>query len=120
MPRKPHDIAHINLRLPETLRGKIERAAKKHRFSLNNEIRLRLEGSFETVDAVRRTLSDILLDMQLHWDRYADRFLMLDLAEELARRVLTPDQDGGPDAVTLAQIWLSKHEQFRGYERGVS
>ena len=47
MPRKPIDIAHINLRIRESLRKKLAAEAKKHGFSLNNEIRARLEESFE-------------------------------------------------------------------------
>jgi hypothetical protein len=47
MPRKPVDIAHVNLRIRENLRKKLADEARKHRFSLNNEIRIRLEESFE-------------------------------------------------------------------------
>jgi len=47
MPRKSVDIAHVNLRIRESLRKKLADEAEKHRFSLNTEIRVRLEASFE-------------------------------------------------------------------------
>ena len=57
MPRKPVDIAHVNLRIRESLRRKLEREAERHQTSMNNEIRVRLENSFRIeadrdVDAV--------------------------------------------------------------------
>jgi hypothetical protein len=113
MPRKPHDIVHINLRLPESLRGKIERAAKKHHVSINNEMRLRLEDSFEKPEAARRPLSDIVMDMEMHWGRYADRFLCLDLAEQLANAVLAQD----PQAADLARWWLDRVRMYHRFEK---
>jgi hypothetical protein len=47
MSRKPIDIAHVNLRIRESLRKKLAAEAKKHGFSLNGEINKRLEESFE-------------------------------------------------------------------------
>ncbi len=47
MSRKSIDIAHVNLRIRESLRKRLAQEAKKHGFSLNNEIRVRLEASFE-------------------------------------------------------------------------
>jgi hypothetical protein len=44
--RKPTDTAQMNLRLPETLRKKIEVEAKKNGWSLNRELVRRLEQSF--------------------------------------------------------------------------
>jgi HicB family len=47
MPRKPADIAHVNLRIRESLRRELEREAKKHQVSLNYEITSRLQQTFE-------------------------------------------------------------------------
>jgi hypothetical protein len=44
--RKPSDTAQMNLRLPESLRKKIEVEAKKNGWSLNRELVRRLEQSF--------------------------------------------------------------------------
>jgi hypothetical protein len=46
LPRKPADIAHVNLRIRENLRRRLEVEAKRHRFSLNSEMHARLEQSF--------------------------------------------------------------------------
>jgi predicted transcriptional regulator len=48
--RKPTDTAHLNLRYPEALRRRLERAAKNSRRSLNTEIIERLEQSFRRED----------------------------------------------------------------------
>jgi len=44
--RKPTDMAQMNLRLPESLRKKIEVEARKNGWSLNRELVRRLEQSF--------------------------------------------------------------------------
>jgi predicted HicB family RNase H-like nuclease len=46
MTRKPTDTAHLNLRYPEALRRRLERAGKSNGRSLNSEIVHRLEQSF--------------------------------------------------------------------------
>jgi hypothetical protein len=45
--RKPTDIVKLQLRLPEALRRRLERAAKAHDRSMNTEIVLRLEEAFQ-------------------------------------------------------------------------
>jgi predicted transcriptional regulator len=50
MARKPTDTAHLNLRYPEALRRRLERAAKNSRRSMNTEIVERLEQSFRRED----------------------------------------------------------------------
>lgn len=85
MVRKPVDIAHINLRIRESLRRQIEREAKKNRTSLNSEIRLRLEYSLEQAD--RRDLETITADMKITWAHFRRLFLLLEekLAQALAQ-----------------------------------
>ena len=46
MARKPSDIIKLQLRLPEALRRRLERAAAHSEHSMNAEIVLRLEQSF--------------------------------------------------------------------------
>jgi hypothetical protein len=48
--RKPTDTAHLNLRYPEALRRRLERAGKSNGRSLNSEIVHRLEQSFRRED----------------------------------------------------------------------
>ena len=47
---KPTDTVHLNLRYPEALRRRLERAANNSRRSLNTEIVERLEQSFRRED----------------------------------------------------------------------
>jgi hypothetical protein len=47
MSRKPTDVAHVNLRIRESLRRTLEREAKAHQVSLNYEIASRLQQTFE-------------------------------------------------------------------------
>jgi Arc-like DNA binding domain len=50
MARKPTETAHLNLRYPEALRRRLERAAKNSGRSMNTEIVERLEQSFRRED----------------------------------------------------------------------
>src|SRR5262245_16114572 len=67
--RHPDQTVGINLRIRESLRRKIERAAEQRRLSLNSEIKFRLEDSFERKD-IARSLSDLIDDLQINWARY--------------------------------------------------
>ena len=60
--RKPTDTAQMNLRLPETLRKKIEVEAKKNGWSLNRELVRRLERSFtnQEVEAVIQSTAEMV------------------------------------------------------------
>jgi len=113
MSRQPHAIVSINLRIRETLRGKLEREAERHRFSLNNEIRLRLEDSF-TREA-SRVLDDIANDMQINWARYSNRYLLLSLEDQLAT-ALAKTKD--PEIANLARTWLRQRDIDRRLTEG--
>jgi len=66
MARKPTDTVQLNLRFPESLRRRLERAADANDCSLNSEIVIRLEQSFrredfqKVQDAVNKGMTDIL------------------------------------------------------------
>jgi 7-keto-8-aminopelargonate synthetase-like enzyme len=113
MSRQPHEIANINLRIRETLRAKLEREAKRHRFSLNNEIRLRLEDSFTR--AATRTLDDIADGIEMSWSRYGNRLLCLRLEEQLASALA---QTKDPEVANLARSWLIQRERDRRLTEG--
>jgi hypothetical protein len=115
MPRKPVDTAHINLRIRESLRRKLEREAKAHRTSLNNEIRLRLEDSLEKGAA--RDLDGIAADMKNVWARYSERFLLLDLEEQLARALAKTNDS---EVAKFATVWLHTRQTARKNKEGVS
>jgi Arc-like DNA binding dprotein len=46
MARKPTEVVHLKLRLPEALRRQLEKAAAQNSRSMNSEILQRLEDSF--------------------------------------------------------------------------
>jgi hypothetical protein len=118
MPQQPrHHVIHIRIR--DELRRKLEREAFKHHFSLNNEIRIRLEDSFTRGDALR-TVDDAAMDMQVCWARFSARFLRLELEERLAEEIAR-----GEDLTkikTLAKLWLERRatEQRQPSGGGVS
>jgi hypothetical protein len=98
MARKLTDIAHVNLRIRETLRRKLEREAARHETSMNNEIRVRLERSFE-LEAIRE-LDEIAKDYKWRADvenREARHGSLLVAAENLVAAVERKDQ-GAIDA----------------------
>jgi hypothetical protein len=113
MPRQSHEVAHISLRLREPLRAKLEREAKRHRFSINNEIRIRLEDSF-TRDDIRK-LGDIADDMEVNWMRYSNRYMLLSLEDDLAA-ALAKSTD--PEVSKLARLWLHHREHERRLTEG--
>jgi hypothetical protein len=96
MPRKPVDTAHVNLRIRESLRRKLEREAKKHQTSLNNEIRLRLEDSFEA--QARRDLEAIVDNLKILDARLSQKVTLPPLEETLASGAGSDQGPGGRQA----------------------
>jgi predicted transcriptional regulator len=93
MTRKPTDTAHLNLRYPEALRRRLERAAKNSRRSLNTEIVERLEQSFrredfeklqDAINGGMLKVMAVVADVARQMPPSAPRFGLLDL--------LTPEQ----------------------------
>jgi Arc-like DNA binding domain len=76
MARKPTDTAHLNLRYPEALRRRLERAAKNGGRSMNTEIVERLEQSFRREDFEK--LQDA---MNLGWLKIMD--VVFDVTRQL-------------------------------------
>jgi hypothetical protein len=74
MRRKPNETVQVNLRIKEELRRKLERSAKEHEVSFNQEIRARLEDSLEK--KAKQSLESIASDIERHWDRFRDLFLI--------------------------------------------
>jgi hypothetical protein len=115
MSRQPQETVSVTLRIRERLRARLEHEAQRHRFSLNNEIRIRLEDSFERRDAVR-SLSDVVDDLQINWARFSARFLRLDLEQQLAEAIT---QTNDLEKIrTLARLWLRHREQERPLPEG--
>jgi uncharacterized membrane protein YheB (UPF0754 family) len=101
MARRATETVQTNLRMKESLRRKLEREAQKRGHSFNREILWRIEESFEK-DA-QRGFSNIEQDMERSWIRFAHRFLLLELQEELAEALANSTD---PKVANLASAWL--------------
>lgn len=74
--RKPTDIVAVKLRMPESLRLLLEKAAAGHDQSMNSEIVRRLTESFrapELLDVVRATIKSELGVMYRTPDKGGDK-----------------------------------------------
>jgi hypothetical protein len=114
MARKPVDTAHINLRIRESLRRKLELEADKHQTSLNNEIRVRLEVSLDRQDRI--ALDDLRQSMEITWLRYGDRFLRLALEVDLIQ-AMTKSSD--PEVAKAARVLVLTAESTRRRAEGL-
>jgi Arc-like DNA binding domain len=91
--RKPTDTAHLNLRYPEALRRRLERAGKNNARSLNSEIVHRLEHSFRREDS--EPLQDVVLEGMLK---------VIGVVYEVVRRIPPSAPRGLLDLLTPEQM----------------
>lgn len=106
----------VRVRLDPHLLKRLVQESDRHARTLNGEVRLRLEASFEQ-DA-RRNLEDIGTDLRVAWGRFAARFLRMELADELADAAL---QGSDPARIrTLAQLLVEQRNIERRGLGGVS
>jgi chemotaxis methyl-accepting protein methylase len=99
MPRKPSDIVQYKLRIRESLRRRIEKAAEKNQTSANSEMANRLEASFrqEGVDelsalVMKATRVFSLVDVEA-WIKSDGRHGLVHAASALVLQVLQlPDE----------------------------
>jgi hypothetical protein len=91
--RKPTDTAHLNLRYPEALRRRLERAGKNNGRSLNSEIVHRLEHSFRREDS--EPLQDVVLEGMLK---------VIGVVYEVVRRIPPSAPRGLLDLLTPEQM----------------
>lgn len=73
------------LRVRDDLYRRIERTAKKRGVSVNYEMTSRLERSFDH-DAAR-TLEMVGADIKLSWAKFGERFLLLELEDQVRERL---------------------------------
>ena len=107
MPRKSVGTAHVNLRIRDSLRDRLVREAEGHHFSLNNEIRVRLERSLEGDE--HRSIEEIAAHMRNSFERFDQAFHelnkqgdLLRAAETLVKAIEQDDQDAIKTAVVQA------------------
>jgi hypothetical protein len=115
MSRKPTDIAHINLRIRESLRKKLDQEAEDRHWSLNNEIRWRLEASFERQDLL--SLADSGTRLETLVSKFEERFGELDkqgdllrAADALVKAIERKDTDAIKDGVIRIKQTVSNIE----------
>jgi len=108
MPRRPDDPVSLVLRIRERLRARIEHHAKAHQTSINNEIRVRLENSFHA--EATRSLDEIAVDMTRGWERYGERFLRLQLEDDL---IAAMAKSADPEVAKAAQVLLLTERGLR-------
>jgi hypothetical protein len=104
MPRKKPDTAYFTLRIRESLRRKLVTEAENRHWSLNNEIRWRLEQSFERQDLL--SLTDSAAELRNLALRLDERFYGLDkqgdllrAGEALVKAIKRNDHDAVKDGV---------------------
>jgi hypothetical protein len=83
VPRKPSAVLQTKLRIRETLRRRIEQAAKKRGVSSNYEMTSRLERSFEQEAA--RSIDMVAVAIETAWARHEQANHILGYQGDLTR-----------------------------------
>jgi hypothetical protein len=88
--RKPTEVAHINFRIRESLRRKLEVDAKRNRVSLNAEMHNRLEQSYAAtpVSQIYQNIDHQITLMETAWLRLSATHEFLSLVERLTTKIL--------------------------------
>jgi hypothetical protein len=74
MGRRKPTIRQINLRLDETLRGRLERAAKERRVSVNELMRQLLEAGLESEEKTKQSFEARLRGLERGYESLVQRF----------------------------------------------
>ena len=93
--------APFGLHMSEHLHKRLVAAAARRNVTISYEIMSRLERSFSQESLL--SLEQLCTDMEINWARYGERFLFLELQDDLAA-ALAKTKD--PEVATLAQAWL--------------
>jgi hypothetical protein len=125
MPRKLTEIVQVNLRMRESLRRKLEKAAADANNSLNTEMVERLENSFQNEDLLPRLnqLNEMLHAINAKHAREG-RVLAGWMSDELRKKGL--DEADTKDLVDLVRAYLGAsglekekaQQQLRDYDTG--
>ena len=103
MPRHPDNVLQVNLRIRKDLHRKLKIEADNHRVSLNAEIALRLNDSFEDRDA-HRSLGTITMHMGLVWSQI-EGFIAASQYEHAVARAVLQEKDP-KEILELLKDWL--------------
>ena len=107
--RHPDNVTVLSLRIKKELHRKLKREAAKHRVSVNNEIAMRLQDSFEA--GARRSLDGIITHMALLWSQVETYVAASELEWEVAGAVL--ENKDPKETVKLVQKWLWHRQMAR-------
>ena len=92
MRRKPNETVQVNLRIKEELRRKLERSAKEHEVSFNQEVRKRLADSLEqkprqSLESLAANLERKARDIELGWRRLEEEVYRLGKLHDRVRNL---------------------------------
>jgi hypothetical protein len=110
MARKPNHV-QLSFRIDKDMHQKLVHAAQQHRTTVNAEMKWRIDRSFEQDRAQEFEIS--VQDFEVTYHRYADRFLELDLQDDILSALAERNYD---KASTLA-ITVLKNRESRTQER---
>jgi hypothetical protein len=100
LPRESTATAPFKLRIHNDLRHKLEVEAQRHRTSLNNEIRLRLEDSL--IGPAHMDIWQIAQDIKANWLRLQATRELLALGDQMAEALETGAAAKAVEATTDA------------------
>ena len=102
MPRKPSETVQVNLRIKESLRRRLENAARKRQVSLNYEMTSLLERGLDQPALLEG--QNVAQDMAIMWARWGDAFTKLNRQADLmvAAERLVGSLGGDPQDIRQA------------------
>jgi hypothetical protein len=113
-PRKPVEIANLHVRMRESLRRRLERAAEAHRISINKEVVVRLESSFE--QEAKRDFSYYAADIGTAVDRLGVLLIEAEHVAGICGAVESGDLDRARDLVAVLRKSKALADQRRARE----
>jgi Arc-like DNA binding domain len=121
LPRKPADVAHINFRIREHLRRKLEAEAKRHQVSLNSEMHSRLEQSFEAtpVAKIQQDIDRQITLMETAWLRFDVTPTFLALVDQLTTKILNHGVRDELGRELSGSAWVEFGRELSGYAQDV-
>jgi hypothetical protein len=108
VPRKPSDIVSPNLRIRESLRSRLAKAAKQNDVSINREMINRLEASFDLkarleLEALREHLNNVTLRIERATIEHPNlQARLVDASEALLTQLDRAIAEWDPAAITAA------------------
>ena len=103
--RPKSEVAAVGLRIREPLRARLEQAAKQNGVSLNREMNNRLADSFGYPSKL--DFDQIRADMKVCWAKYSDRFMRLELQDDLRQAIADRNE---AEAIAIVKALIASKE----------